>query len=159
MLERIAAKAWKQSATARPFVFGEGQRGFSGWGYGKARLDERIAKQREAGGAKPMLKWTLHDLRRTTATVMAENLGVLPHIVEAILNHTSGHNGGVAGVYNRARCTDEMHAALCNWALYVDEITLPSRPKAVSVRATPLIGAQAEGPRASFAERLTRVVK
>src|SRR6185312_9132007 len=74
MLERIAPKAWKQSATARPFVFGEGQRGFSGWGYGKARLDERIAKQREAGGAKPMLKWTLHDLRRTTATVMAENL-------------------------------------------------------------------------------------
>jgi len=159
MLERIAAKAWKQSATARPFVFGEGQRGFSGWGYGKARLDERIAKQREAGGAKPMLKCLFHNVTATTETVMAENLGVLPHIVEAILNHTSGHNGGVASVYNRARCTDEMHAALCNWALYVDEITLPSRPKAVSVRATPLIGAQAEGPRASFAERLTRVVK
>lgn len=140
-------------------VFGEGQRGFSGWGYSKARLDERIAKQREAGGAKPMPKWTLHDLRRTAATIMAENLGVLPHIIEAILNHTGGHKGGVAGAYNRARYTDEMRAALCNWALYVDEITLPSRPKAVSVRATPLIGADAEGPRATFAERLARLVK
>lgn len=140
-------------------VFGEGQRGFSGWGYSKARLDERIAKQREAGGAKPMPKWTLHDLRRTAATIMAENLGILPHIIEAILNHTGGHKGGVAGAYNRARYTDEMRAALCNWALYVDEITLPSRPKAVSVRATPLIGADAEGPRATFAERLARLVK
>ena len=51
-------------------VFGEGQRGFSGWGYSKATLDKRIAKQREAGGAKPMPKWTLHDLRRTAATIM-----------------------------------------------------------------------------------------
>jgi integrase len=158
ILERIAPKAWKQSAAARPFVFGEGQRGFSGWGYSKTRLDERIAKQREAGRAKPMPKWTLHDLRRTAATTMAENLGVLPHIVEAILNHISGHKGGVAGVYNRTRYTDEMHAALCNWALYVDEITLPSRPKAVSVRAIPA-REEAEAPRATFAERLARLVK
>jgi hypothetical protein len=28
---------------------------------------------------------------------MAE-LGVLPHIVEAILNHVSGHKAGVAGI-------------------------------------------------------------
>ena len=33
---------------------------------------------------------------------MAE-LGVLPHIVEAILNHVSGHRAGVAGIYNRAK--------------------------------------------------------
>jgi len=30
--------------------------------------------------------------------VMADRLGVLPHIVEAILNHVSGHRAGVAGV-------------------------------------------------------------
>ena len=52
----------------------EGQRGFSGWGYskGEARRAHREA-QREAGGAKPMPKWTLHDLRRTAATITAEN--------------------------------------------------------------------------------------
>ena len=139
-------------------VFGEGQRGFSGWGYSKARLDERIAKQREAGGAKAMPRWTLHDLRRTAATIMADQLGVLPHIIEAILNHVSGHKGGVSGAFNRARYTDEMRAALCNWALYIDEITLPSRPKAVSARAIPA-REEYEAPRATFAERLARIVK
>ena len=32
--------------------------------------------------------------------MMADRLGVLPHVVEAILNHISGHKSGVAGVYN-----------------------------------------------------------
>jgi hypothetical protein len=30
------------------------------------------------------------------------DLGVQPHIVEAVLNHVSGHKAGVAGVYNRS---------------------------------------------------------
>ena len=33
---------------------------------------------------------------------MHDHLGVLPHVVEAILNHVSGSKGGVAGVYNKA---------------------------------------------------------
>ncbi|MGY3484740.1 hypothetical protein ACVW1C_002623 [Bradyrhizobium sp. USDA 4011] len=33
---------------------------------------------------------------------MADWFGVLPHIVEAILNHISGHRAGVAGVYIRS---------------------------------------------------------
>jgi integrase len=40
--------------------------------------------------------WTLHDLRRTVATGMADRLAVAPHIVEAILNHASGSKRGVA---------------------------------------------------------------
>jgi hypothetical protein len=32
---------------------------------------------------------------------MAE-LGIAPRIVEAVLNHVSGHKAGIAGVYNRA---------------------------------------------------------
>jgi hypothetical protein len=46
---------------------------------------------------------------------MADRLGVLPHIVEAILNHVSGHRAGVAGVYNRARYAAEMREALQRW--------------------------------------------
>jgi hypothetical protein len=34
---------------------------------------------------------------------MADQLGILPHNVEAILNHVSGHKAGVAGIYNRAK--------------------------------------------------------
>ena len=39
---------------------------------------------------------SVDDLRRTVATRMAE-LGVQPHIIEAVLIHVSGHKGGVAG--------------------------------------------------------------
>jgi integrase len=47
--------------------------------------------------------WTLHDLRRTAATLMAEQCEVHPHIVEAVLNHKGGYKAGVAGVYNKAQ--------------------------------------------------------
>jgi hypothetical protein len=53
--------------------------------------------------------------------MMAE-IGVLPHIIEAILNHISGHRAGVAGIYNRARYEGEMRAALQKWADYIDTL-------------------------------------
>jgi integrase len=84
--------------------------GFSGWGKAKEKLDARVAE------AKELLEhWTVHDLRRTVATRMAE-LGVQPHIVEAVLNHVSGHKGGVAGIYNRATYDREKREALNLWA-------------------------------------------
>ena len=49
---------------------------------------------------------------------MAE-IGVPPHIVEAALNHISGHKGGVAGIYNRAAYAAEKQAALERWASHV----------------------------------------
>jgi len=112
----------------RDFVFGDGprhrgdkQRGFSGWSKSKAALDARIleARRKVTEDAKPLPNWWLHDLRRTAATVMADQLGVLPHIVEAILNHVSGHRAGVAGVYNRARYEAEMREALKRWSEHV----------------------------------------
>jgi integrase len=139
----------------REFIFGIGKGGFSGWSDCKARLDARIAQQRKEAGAKPMASWRLHDLRRTAATLMAEKLGILPHIIEAVLNHVSGAKSGIAGVYNRATYANDMRNALCKWADYLDEITSPARQKVVSVRTIPHEGA--EGPRATFAERLSRV--
>jgi len=82
-------------------------RRWTNWSAAKAQLDLRTK-----GTINP---WRLHDLRRTAATMMAE-LGILPHIVEAILNHVSGHKSGVAGIYNPARYQDEMRAALQRWA-------------------------------------------
>jgi hypothetical protein len=49
---------------------------------------------------------------------MAE-LGVLPHIIEAVLNHVSGHKSGVSGIYNRATYSNEVRAALERWADHV----------------------------------------
>jgi integrase len=84
----------------------------------KAQLDDAITA---ANGGKPIPHWTHHDLRRTCATHMAE-LGVQPHIVEAVLNHISGHKAGVAGIYNRAAYRDEKREALDRWDAHVGKI-------------------------------------
>jgi integrase len=81
---------------------------FSGWSKSKARLDRRSG----------VSGWTLHDLRRTAATGMAE-LGTAPHVIEAVLNHASGHKAGVAGIYNQARYASEMRRALNLWGAHV----------------------------------------
>jgi integrase len=117
--------------TDRDYIFGDGprregdqHRGFSGWSKSKTALDARILAARKEidAGAKPLPHWTVHDLRRTAATAMAEQLSVLPHIVEAILNHVSGHRAGVAGVYNRARYQAEMRDALDRWTEHLVRI-------------------------------------
>jgi integrase len=68
--------------------------------------------------------WRLHDLRRSAATLMADQLDILPHIIEVILNHVSGHKSGVAGIYNRAKCELQMRGALQDWADYVTKLTI-----------------------------------
>jgi integrase len=69
--------------------------------------------------------WTLHDLRRTCATGMAE-IGVQPHIVETILNHASGFRSGVAGTYNRFLYATEKADAVARWANHIDKIVTPA---------------------------------
>ena len=100
----------KVSSKDRTYVFGRDDSGFQGWSKAKAKIDARTAD-----GKKPLAHWTPHDLRRTVATRMAE-LGVQPHIVEAVLNHVSGHKSGVAGIYNRATYDKEKREALNFWA-------------------------------------------
>ena len=93
---------------------------FSGWSKAKAALDVRIAKtmRERIANATPLPKWRLHDLRRTVATRMAD-LGVQPHVVEAVLNHVSGSKAGVAGIYNRAAYSAEKRTAVTVWGDYV----------------------------------------
>ncbi|MEQ9490514.1 MAG: integrase arm-type DNA-binding domain-containing protein [Alphaproteobacteria bacterium] len=59
--------------------------------------------------------WRLHDLRRTAASGMAR-LGIAPHVVEKILNHSTGTISGVAAVYNRYGYDDEKRKALVKWS-------------------------------------------
>jgi integrase len=93
--------------SGRDLVFGNGasQHGFSGWSAAKRQLDARLS-------IKP---WVLHDLRRAVATGMGE-IGILPHIIEAVLNHASGAKRGVAGIYNHARHEAKKTSALLRWA-------------------------------------------
>jgi integrase len=107
------------------FVFC-GTRPFSSWGRGKSALDARLA------GAK-LDHWTQHDLRRSAATHMAE-IGVAPHIVEAVLNHVSGHKAGVAGIYNHATYEREKRQALALWAEHIMAAVEGRKPIVVSLR-------------------------
>jgi hypothetical protein len=50
---------------------------------------------------------------------MHGELGIAPHVVEAVLNHSSGHRSGVAGVYNRAVYLKEKTDALARGADYL----------------------------------------
>lgn len=98
----------------RELVFGSRDGPFSGWSKAKASLDARVSASLEH--APP--PWRLHDVRRTVATRLAD-LGVMPHVIEAVLNHISGHKAGIAGVYNRAAYAAEKRAALTLWGEHV----------------------------------------
>jgi integrase len=127
---------WKiiESVERRPgrdFLFGHSDRGYANWSDSKIALDKR----------SKVADWTHHDIRRTVATKMADSpeeeeqeknsppknspptgLGIQPHIVEAVLNHVSGHKSGVAGIYNRANYQRQMKTALAMWADHVASI-------------------------------------
>jgi integrase len=101
----------------RDFVFGSSNGPFQGWSNAKAALDARMAAalKAERGDGAKLSPWRLHDIRRTVATRLGDQ-GALPHVVEAILNHISGHRAGVAGIYNRAGYAAEKREALVKWA-------------------------------------------
>jgi integrase len=100
----------------RLLVFGS-RGAFSGWSKAKVALDARIAAELRCAPTA----WRLHDIRRTVATRMAD-LGVQPHVIEAVLNHISGHKAGVAGVYNRATYAAEKRQALDMWGAHVVDL-------------------------------------
>jgi integrase len=108
-------------AAPEAFLFGryETTGGFSGWGKAKAELDRRIAKAR---GGKPLAHWTLHDLRRTFVTHMAENRLGDRDLVELVVNHVSGSRRGVAGVYDRSERLEERREALTCWSDYIAQL-------------------------------------
>src|SRR5262249_32029643 len=89
----------------------------SGWTRAKRRLDALMLAEarKQRGKDASIAPWVLHDLRRTAVTGMVE-LGVLPHVVETVVNHISGAKASVAGVYNRSELLSERKAALQRWA-------------------------------------------
>jgi integrase len=141
------ALAIVQAVPVRPrraLVFGQGDGPFSGWSQSKARLDRRVALLRakaasieqpgaEATAAHELPNWVVHDIRRSVVTHMAE-LGIEPHVIEAIVNHVSGHKAGVAGIYNRATYAVGKRAALQAWADHVMRLVAGEPVKVVPLR-------------------------
>jgi integrase len=115
----------------------------SGYSHAKERLDAAMIKirRRELGlpeqdadvrkalkipNSKPLPveipHWTFHDLRRTAVTKMAGKLKIAPHVVDKILNHSSGTIRGVAAVYNREKYVEERQMALADWSDWLEAL-------------------------------------
>jgi integrase len=96
----------------RDHVFGDrSATGLTGWDAARKALDVQLVGKLTGKS----VGWRPHDLRRSVATNLIERLDIEPHIVEAILNHHSGHRSGVAGIYNRSRYTRRIRSALTLW--------------------------------------------
>jgi integrase len=119
-------------ASKKGWVFTTGRRDtdtpISGFSHGRARIAAAMA---EISGAE-IAHFTLHDLRRSAATGMAA-LGIAPHVVDKILNHSSGKISGVAKIYNRFEYLPERKAALEAWGRHVESLIRPSPSNVVKL--------------------------
>lgn len=88
-----------------------GTTSISGFSKAKSALDQ----------ASHVSDWTIHDLRRTFATIATGELGVQPVVVDKILNHSSGAVTGVAAVYQRHAYLEQRRDAMDRWELYIRE--------------------------------------
>ncbi len=113
-------------------VRGDGEPVFTTNGRSPLGVGSKIKQRLDRAMKTP--PWRLHDLRRTCATGMAE-IGVAPHVVEAVLNHVSGAKSGVAGVYNRAQYAAEKKAALERWASHIAGLVSGRPAKVLPMRA------------------------
>jgi integrase len=85
---------------------------FNGWGKSKARFDAHL---------EDVEQYTLHDLRRTFATMHAK-IGTPIHVTEKLLNHVSGTISGVAAIYNRHPYLEEMRTAVSQYDEYLAKL-------------------------------------
>ena len=99
-----ATKIMRRGADVEP-------RPVSGFSKAKLKLDAIIAKHDAKHGRRPMVPWTLHDIRRSVATEMAR-LGIPGDHVERVLGHVLG---GVKEVYQHYDYLAEKRAALDLW--------------------------------------------
>jgi integrase len=99
--------------------------GFSSWPQGKRMLDQRTGVE----------NWTVHDLRRSVATGMAD-IGIQPHIIEHILNHQSGHRRGPAGIYNRSNYQHETRIALARWEDHIRTLIDGGERKVIPIHSS-----------------------
>jgi hypothetical protein len=78
--------------------------------------------------------WQIRDLRRTSSTLLAE-LRIAPHVVDKILNHSSGEISGVAAIYNRFEYLDERQLALEALGRKVGQLIGRSGDNVIPIRA------------------------
>ena len=114
-----------------PHVFsGRGDGNFAGWSPCKRALDKKVttARRKEAEergtdpeSVEPMSHWQIHDLRRTSRSLMGR-AGVRPDVAERVMGHAIE---GVEGVYDRYAYRAEKTDALKRLAALIERIIEP----------------------------------
>ena len=125
----VALAILKEVPQVSEFVFpARVEGGIQGFSAAKRQLDAIIDKAlKKADPQAAMTPWVTHDLRRTCATGMA-GMNFSPHIVERVLNHISGAQGGLVGVYQRHEYREERRAASLAWGAHIETVTTGKRP-------------------------------
>jgi integrase len=103
------------------FVFSYGRVPVNGWTFLKQKLDKAI--ERRLGRAVP--HWTLHDIRRSAVSRMAE-LEVPIHVCERLIGHKSWSFAGIVSTYNRYSYSKECREAVEKLAAHVRGIIEPA---------------------------------
>ena len=97
---------------------------------GKMNVQRHLGRLKARSGVQG---WIIHDVRKTVATGMAR-IGILPHIIECVLNHRSGFRSGVHGIYNLEKYEPEVTQALLRWAEHVMALVEGRPDKVVALR-------------------------
>jgi integrase len=105
-----------------PYVFGEGEGGFTGWSKAKIALDERIA---ELNGDKPIDPWVLHDCRKTFNSLGIDMAGIDDRLADICLHHVGEARKGIKRTYNHATYLDQKHEAMAAWGSFVASAVTP----------------------------------
>jgi integrase len=93
----------------------DGRKSVYGWSKAQTRMLKACLAET---GEIPRIRWTPHDLRRTVATRIAEQLGIEGEkFVKRVLGHS---DGSVTAIYNRYGYVKEMRRVL---ELWVKELT------------------------------------
>jgi len=119
------------------FIFSgtEGKNALAGWPKAQARMMRAICA---VSGERTLERWTPHDLRRTVATRIAEQLGVGgEQLIKRVLGHA---DGSVTAIYNRYGYIKEMRGVLEQWAT-----DLIGKPNADIARLPPGVEDEARG--------------
>jgi integrase len=104
----------------------DGRKSVYGWSKAKTRMLKACLAET---GEIPKIRWTPHDLRRTVATRIAEQLGIEGEkFVKRVLGHS---DGSVTAIYNRYGYMKEMRRVL---ELWVKELTAREPGNAVEGR-------------------------
>lgn len=122
-LSPLALDIIKSMPKLGEYIFSStGKRPFENFSREKELLDGFIKDKRKENKQLQMVAWRIHDIRRTVASGLAR-LKVAPHVIERLLNHSSGVISGVAAVYNRYEYFDEVAEALEKWDAHLITLT------------------------------------